>query len=337
MKSQFQNQVVADVRRRKLRGLAPTHVRSHRVPKAPRNRVWGVLPLLAGFATASLAGPEVTVFETTSVYHHIRVVDQDGARSLCFNDGTQSRMLLRDPTQGHCEYTEYFHMPWLWNSRLTNVLMIGLGGASTQRAYQRLYPDLTIETVEIDPMVEQVAGRYFTFRETPRQKVHVSDGRVFLRRSSARYDALLVDAYVHSRYGSSIPYHLATKEFFVLASNHLTTNGVLAYNVIGTMQGWQADLMGSIYKTLKTVFPQVYFFPARESLNVVVIATKSAEKVTAPLLQQRAAALARNRRVTPPGFAGRVLAFRAEPPVNAERCAVLTDDFAPVEGLVRTQ
>jgi len=286
--------------------------------------------LAAGNQTARAA----TVFETASAYHNIRVVDQDGHRTLCFDDTTQSRMLLRDPAQGHFEYTEYFQMPWLWNNRLTNVLMIGLGGASTQRTYERLHRDVTVESVEIDPVVLDVAERYFRLKQSPRQKVHVEDGRVFLRRSRARYGAILVDAYLGSRYGNSIPYHLATKEFFVLAAGHLSTNGVLAYNVIGTLDGWQQDLVGSFYRTLKTVFPQVYFFPASGSMNVVIIATQSPGPTTATLLQQRAVALL-SRRAMPPGFMNRVAAFRAAPPANAERCPLLTDDYAPVEGLAR--
>jgi len=291
------------------------------------------LPALPGLLSPAVAGPAVTVFEKTTVYHHIRVVDQDGARTLYFDDAPQSRMSLADPARGHCEYTEYFHMPWLWHPRLSHVLMIGLGGGSTQRAYQRFYPEVSVETVEIDPEVAAVARRYFGFRETPTQRVHLADGRVFLRRTRRTYDVLVLDAYVRSRYGSAIPHHLATREFFQLAAERLSTNGVLAYNVIGTLQGWRADLLGAISKTLQTVFPQVGFFPARESDNVIVIASKSPDKLTPAMLQQQAAAWVRSRRLAPPGFVQRVAAFRGEPPANFERCPVLTDEYAPVEGL----
>src|SRR5437762_14279027 len=86
--------------------------------------------LLAGAAHSFGA----LVFEDTSPYHHIRVIDANGLRTLCFDDATESRMSMQDPTQGHLEYTEYFHMAWLWNARITNVLMVGLGGASAQRS-----------------------------------------------------------------------------------------------------------------------------------------------------------------------------------------------------------
>lgn len=285
------------------------------------------------FQTADAA----TIFEHTTVYHHIRVVDQGTERILLFDDAQQTRMSLRNPDEGHFEYTEYFHMPWLWNDKLTNVLMIGLGGGSVQRAFEKFYPAVLIDTVEIDPAVLRVAREFFNFKESPRQRVHIEDGRVFVRRSTASYDLIVVDAYVSSRYGPAIPAHLATKEFFDLAAARLGTNGLLAYNVVGSLHGYQRSLVGSVYKTMKTVFPQVYLFPASSSMNVVLIGTKSTEKMTAQQLNQRAEAFIKSRPQVPPWFMKRVGAFRAEPPANVASCPVLTDNYAPVEGLARTQ
>jgi spermidine synthase len=289
--------------------------------------------VIAGLFVAATPAWAAQVFEITSAYHHIRVLDQGNLRTLCFDDAWESRMSLQDPLQGHFEYTEYFHMPWLWNTNISSVLMIGLGGASTQRSFEHYYPSVKIGTAEIDPAVLQVARAYFTFRESPRQKVQIEDGRIFLRRSQDRYDLIIVDAYVRSRYGSAIPQHLATKEFFALASNHLTTNGVVAYNVIGSLASWHADIVGAIYNTLKTIFPQVYMFPAAGSQNVVLVATKAPMVSDLYGLRQRAAALVRSGRVTLPNFQIRLEQVRATAPPNIVRCPVLTDDYAPVEGL----
>ncbi len=284
------------------------------------------------FAVSSPAANQV--FETTSAYHHIRVVDDLGLRTLFFDDATQTRMSLGDPSQGHFEYTEYFQMPWLWNTQLTSVLIIGLGGGSTQRAFERYYPDVSVQSVEIDPIVVQIAKSYFGFAESERQKIAVEDGRMFLRRSQARYDLIILDAYVQGRYGSSIPQHLATKEFFELARDHLNrTNGIVAYNVIGNINGWHANVIGALYRTMRTVFPQVYAFPAATSQNVVLIATTATVRAHFNGLRQRAALLIQVHRIVAPGFLQRVERFQAEPPPNAPTCPVLTDDFAPVEGL----
>jgi len=278
--------------------------------------------------------PGKVVYETTSAYHHIRVVDHLGLRTLSFDDSCETRMSLANPLSGHFQYTEYFHVPWLWNTNIQAVLMIGLGGGSTQRSYAHYHPDVAVDTVEIDPVVFRVARQYFQFEESPRQKVHIEDGRVFLRRTQSEYDAIMLDAYVQSRYGAALPYHLVTKEFFDLTKNRLTTNGVVVFNCMGTLAGWQADLVGSIYRTMKTVFPKAYLFPATDSLNVVLVATKSSEEMTPAQVRTRASQLVRSGRVRLPAFSLRVQTFRTEPPPNLRDCPLLVDDYAPVDGLL---
>lgn len=292
---------------------------------------WGCLQICGLLAVIPAAGG--TVYETTSPYHHIRVVDQGDMRTLCFDDGTETQVSLRDPLRGHFEYTEFFHLAWLWNTNIQRVLMIGLGGGSAQNSFAHYYPGVKIDTVEIDPVVVRVAKEYFWFKESDRQRVFVEDGRMFLRRSTNRYDLIILDAYVQGRYGSSIPQHLATREFFELARDRLTTNGVVAYNVIGSMNGWRGNIVGALYRTLGSVFPQVYSFPAGTSANVVLLATRTEIKANLTMLRTRANQLVAARRVSLPGFRERLASFQILPPRSYSQSPVLTDDYAPVEGL----
>jgi len=273
------------------------------------------------------------VYETTSPYHHIRVLDNAGVRTLYFDDAMETQMSLADPLKGHFEYTEFFHMPWLWNTGITSVLTIGLGGGSVQRSFEHYYPEVRIETVEIDPAVVEVAKSFFHFKESDRQKVIVEDGRVYLRRTRGRYDLIVMDAYVQGRYGSSIPQHLATKEFFELARDHLGTNGLVAYNVIGSVNAWRSDVVGAIYRTMKAVFPQVYVFPARTSGNVVLVATKAAGRADISGLRKRAFMLRESGRIRLTSFQQRLESLNPNAPQSALRSPILTDDFAPIEGL----
>ncbi len=273
------------------------------------------------------------IYQTTSAYHHIRVLDDGDYRLLCFDDATQSRISLQEPWRGHFEYTDYFHMPWLWNTNLHRVLMIGLGAGSAQRAFEHYYPGVTIETAELDPMVLRIAKNYFSFEESERQRVFIEDGRMYLRHSTEKYDLIILDAYVQSRYGSSIPQHLATKEFFELVRGHLSTNGIFVDNVIGTLTAWHASIVGATCRTLKAVFPQVYLFPAKSSMNVVIQATRATVLPDLNGLRQRAALLAQTGRLTLPGFQERLGQIRFRPPASAAQSPILTDDYAPVEGL----
>jgi spermidine synthase len=303
---------------------------------ASRFYVLTVLALvLAGRSMAAEVafGNAKTIFETTSAYHHILVVEENFTRIMCFDDAQESRMSMDNPLLGHFEYTEYFHMPWLWKTNISKVLMVGLGGGSTQRLFEHYYTNTTFETVEIDPVVVQVAKNYFQFKENNRQKVYVEDGRMFLRRSTNQWDLILMDAYVQSRYGSSIPQHLATKEYFEIISKHLPTNGVLSYNIIGDIRARGPEIVGAIYKTMNAVFPQVYVFPADTSYNVVLVATKEAARTELPVLRARAQDMVKSKLIQLPNFTTRLDRMRPAAPTSAARSPVLTDDYAPVEGL----
>ncbi|MBE0545635.1 MAG: fused MFS/spermidine synthase [Verrucomicrobia bacterium] len=290
---------------------------------------------LAAFSVCAGPLPAAVVFEAHSPYHHVQVLDERGTRTLSFNGTQETRMSLTDPLQGHFEYTEFFHVPWVWNRDIKRVLALGLGGGSIQRAYQHYYTNVMLESVEMDPVVIQVAKEYFHVKESPTHKIHHHDGRTFLQRGREAYDVILVDAYTSSRYGSSIPPHLVTREFFAQASVRLSTNGVLAYNVIGQLQGGRADIIGALYRTMKEVFPHVYLFPASSSLNVVMVATKSAAPYDYARVQRDGAELIRSGKVKLPTFATRLRAFQDAPPRNAAISPVLTDDRAPVESLMR--
>jgi spermidine synthase len=289
--------------------------------------------LLCGWSGRAQPGKEV-VFERISQYHHIQVYDEEGIRTLSFNGSWETKMSLSDPLTGHFEYTEYFQMPFIWNPEIRRVLMAGLGGGSTQRAYQHYFTNVMVDTVEIDPVVVDVAKEYFHVTETPTQRIHTNDARQFLRRTTETYDVILMDAYATTRYGSSLPPQLTTKEFFEIANKRLSTNGVLGYNVIGQITGSRENLIGALYRTMKEVFPQVYLFPAEESRNVVFIATKSHEPATWSQVQQEGRARIRSGVVKLPTFSTRMRQFMNRPPPNAANYIILTDDYCPIESLM---
>jgi len=292
-----------------------------------------LLILLAPWVSSA---QRVVQFDRISAYHHIQVYDENGTRTLSFNGSWETTMSLTNPLAGHFEYTEYFQMPWLWNHDIKRVLMEGLGGGSTPRAYQHYYTNVMVDVAELDPVVVEVAKKYFTVTETPKLKIQISDGRIFLRQTTNIYDVILMDAYsTKPPYGSTLPRQLTTKEFFTLASQHLSTNGVLAYNVIGQIQGTRATLIGAMYRTLSEVFPRVYMFPAVESQNIVFVATKSAEPFDYTRAAVEAYKLIDAGKVTLPTFSLRVKSFLDQPPPNAGTSPLLTDDYAPIDSLLQ--
>lgn len=271
-----------------------------------------------------------------SAHNQITVEDKGGYRMLRFNGSMETRLLIANPLLGHFEYTDYFQMPLLWNPKAKRVLVMGLGGGSTQRAFQHYFPTVHVDTVELDPTVAKVAKEWFGVKENKTHKIHISDGRGYLRRNKERkYDAIMMDAYSSNTYGSFIPYHLATKEFFQLAAEDLTVNGVLAYNVIGTYNEWRADIVGSMYRTMKTVFPHVYHFPAADSRNIVLVGVKAKTGgLTSATLRARLDLLRRAQPKLPAHFGPRLGRIQANAPLSAAKSPVLTDDHAPISKLL---
>ena len=70
------------------------------------------------------------------------------------------------------------------------------------------------------------------------------------------YDFIFSDVYN----GLSVPVHFTTQEFFKLAKDKMTVDGIFMANLIGDLSGQEADFIFSEIKTFRSVFPNSYFF-----------------------------------------------------------------------------
>jgi len=106
------------------------------------------------------------------------------------------------------------------------IAAVGLG-AGTVGALTR--PGDVLDFYEIDPDMEGLARRWFTFlRHTPAAlRVIVGDGRLNLRRSAERYDLILVDAFS----GDGIPTHLITREALEIYRQRLRPHGLIVLHL----------------------------------------------------------------------------------------------------------
>ena len=121
----------------------------------------------------------------------------------------------------------------------------------------RDFPALQLEAVELDPEVVRVAKRWFALPSDARLRLTAEDGRRFLQTHDERWDLIVIDAY----FADSIPFHLATAQFFELVRSRLSPGGVVASNVIGAIEGGSSKLLRSMTKTYRSVFPTVALHP----------------------------------------------------------------------------
>ncbi|MBI2988077.1 MAG: fused MFS/spermidine synthase [Deltaproteobacteria bacterium] len=274
------------------------------------------------------------LLEKDSFYHHIRVEEDEEARYLYFDRTLQSAMNLDDPTTLRLLYSRYTSLGLAFRPDAKKALVIGLGGGSIPKKYSKEFPSLEIDVAEIDPEVIQVAKKFFSLKEGRNLRVHAQDGRLFLTRTSQRYDLILLDAY----YTAAIPFHLTTREFFRIAHQKLAPNGIVVANIIGAVAGPGGKITRSVVKTLREIFPQIYLFPtlgtSSGSLdaiqNVIVIATKEKQRLGISEITKRAASLGRD--LFPNPLKNIQASYHdAKLPDDVP---VLTDDYAPTDNLL---
>ena len=274
------------------------------------------------------------VYSKNTRYHGLSVVDDGESRHLRFESSFQSGMYLDNPFRTRYEYTDFLQLPLAYNPRVRKILFIGLGGGSLQKRMWRDFPDVDQQVVELDPVVRDVAYRYFRLPRSPRVRVTVEDGRRYLQQHDERWDAIVIDAY----FSDSLPFHLTTLEFVELARSRLAPGGVIASNLIGAVSGEGSKLFRAMYKTYRAVFPTVVVHPVRERgdddsalRNLIVVAGDGAAPGQDVLLQRW-----RERRAGSPRAADLTKAIRGryERLVPTRDVPVLTDDYAPTDSLL---
>lgn len=303
---------------------------------ARSRRAWaytvGGLILLAvalAFPPGVVKASEGLIYETESAYNYIQVVRWGDDIYLRLNEGQGVHSVYNPREELTGEVWDYFLVAPLFTappfspSQVSSLCLIGLAAGTVSKQYARVYGDLPMDGVEIDPKIVRVGREFFAMNE-PSLRAIVQDGRYFLRTSPNMYSVIAVDAY-RPPY---IPFHLTTREFFQEVRDHLMDDGVVAINV-GRAPGDYA-LVNAIAQTMRTVFPSVYVLdtPDRDGSLASCLVVGTRQPTTLGNFRANAAHLADERL--------RAVALQVLPLMRevTEAQAVFTDDRAPVEPIV---
>lgn len=288
----------------------------------------GIICSVLGMPSPGVRAQVKTLVEyRESVYNNIYVYREGPYISLTFGQNrkiyTESLYNTREPTELPARYTQMMTAALAYPPKLQSILEIGLGGGRTASYLHHYLPAAEITSVELDPVVFELARKYFNVKDDDKFKVVTKDGRLFLADTKAKYDIILIDAYR----APFVPFHLLTKEFYTIVRDHLGDGGVVAQNVEPSTMLFDASV-----KTIHAVFPQTEFYVADGNVVTLAysgqsrtrqgLAGRAAERQAKYLLRYSLSDLLANRRLLPPDME------------TVDRGAkVLTDDFAPVDTL----
>jgi spermidine synthase len=222
------------------------------------------------------------------------------------------------PNELVIEYTRYMTLGLLYPRALDAAAFVGLGGGRTAGYIVRTVPQMKLEVAELDKEVIRLATKHFGVAAGPRLAISATDGRVYLARSTKKYNLVFLDAYR----GPFVPFHLLTKEFFTLVKGRLTPDGAVVQNVEPSTM-----VLDSAVRTIGTVFANVDLYEAAG--NVVVVAYDGPRLSREELRTRAQRFTATYRPLYPPE--AMLGAWRPFTPAPAAK--LLTDDFAPVEML----
>jgi spermidine synthase len=215
-------------------------------------------------------------------------------------------------------YTKLMDVFAVVQPRPKQALILGGAGYTMPRHLVQWESEPTVTVVEIDPDMTELARQHFKLVDHPRLSIKHADARTFLSTSDTQFDVIMIDVFSH---GYGIPFHILTKQSLHAFQQRLQPDGVIVANVIGAPQGKHDALVGSIYKTFLTQFPTVLLFSTHPDKpttlqNVIILAT--ATTITAEQLASSSYAASQ----------------LSQPPLGGK---ILTDDFSPMEAMVRAQ
>jgi spermidine synthase len=196
------------------------------------------------------------------------VRDDDGCRSLQFNDGAvQSSMRVSEPFELDLSYTRAMMGFLLINDEPQHILLIGLGGGSLSKYCYQQFPQARITTLEINPDVIALRDEFLIPPDNERFEIVQADAVDYLARSDLHADVILLDGYD----AEGLPKNLCTESFYSNCWQALSTEGVLVTNL------WGGEPNRGIYlNRLRGIFDgRVWWSKPRNSTNLIVFAVKN--------------------------------------------------------------
>lgn len=217
-------------------------------------------------------------YEGESVYNYLQVKEDDEKVVLSTNVlfGVQS-MYVKDGSLTGMYYDYAMaaaYMAGVNEKDSLDVLILGMGTGTYATQCSNYFDNMNFEGVEIDGKIIDLSYRYFYLPEdTP---VVEYDGRAFLNAVDTTYDIIMVDAYQDI----TIPFQMASIEFFNLVRDHLNPDGIMIVNM--NMRGnKEGNINQYLADTISHAFSEVWTVDVAGSTNRELFASNNPDMISA--------------------------------------------------------
>ena len=211
-------------------------------------------------------------YEGESIYNYLQVKENEDKVILSTNVlfGVQSLYHKNSEFTG-MYYDHAMLAPYMANVHKKDeleILILGMGTGTYATQCDKFFDNVNIEGVEIDEKITKLASEYFNLSDDI--KVTTYDGRAYLQAIDKKYDVIMVDAYQDI----SIPFQMASIEFFTLVKEHLKEDGVMVVNM--NMRGEEkGNINQYLADTISNVFSEIYMVDVGFSTNRELFASNN--------------------------------------------------------------
>ena len=262
-----------------------------------------------------------------------RTIQDQTVRTLTLDQLLHSYVAKDDPSflvYGYEKITADFVALQEYRSETPKVMFIGGGGYTMPRLIEHRYRDWSVEVIEIDPVVTQIAHEYLWLPLNTNIVSYHEDARMKARElQNGTYDMVVGDAFNDF----SVPYQLTTHEFNQQVKGLLNDNGIYIVNIVDNIEIGQ--FLRAYVNTMRHTFDYVYvlrddeLWEEDERTNVTYVVVGSATPISFDDLVEANQAVGWHEPITrfmPDDVFLRW--FHKEDPI------MLTDGFVPVDQML---
>lgn len=193
--------------------------------------------------------PRVIARYSSSYNRDIRVLEEKGKYKILVNGSRQSgEYVLKLWQHAFCTFGI------IPSPDIRSILVLGVAGGTVIHLTSAIYPDATIDGVDIDEKMLHIGKKYFGLDRVKGLTLRVSDAKAFLAKAARKrdhWDMILVDTHV----GPDVPEFVNDERFLTLVRRALTPRGVAIVNYLRELK--YQKLSEHLRKKLKNIFGSV--------------------------------------------------------------------------------
>jgi spermidine synthase len=194
--------------------------------------------------------PRVIARYSSNYNRDIRVLEEKGKYKLLVDGSRQSgEYILHLWQQAFCTFGI------IPSPDIRSILLLGVAGGTVVHLLHAIYPDATIEGVEIDPRMISIGKQYFGLSRVEGLTLVENDAKIFIEkavRAKKHWDMILVDTHV----GPEVPEFVSNVRFLTLLHHALSPRGMVIINYLRELQ--YLIKSHQLRKKLNKIFRKVY-------------------------------------------------------------------------------